>query len=330
MPSRPQATSDTQLIPYIYAYMRTMNLLTQPKIRKEAIEKLYGFLQNQGRFSILILGLRGTGKSFWLNNLITTQKKELTCAQKVIERHAALINDYSKGEWTKLFKSAHNGVLVINDVEKLSHYSQELLFECISTGEGGLYGFDKKEYMVRIVFTSSVDIKLLRENNRMLLNRFFDRISQLVVEFPSFHQSSRNVWSDLESVWQHLQFPTESKPGNELKNWLSENAESLHGNFRDLEKIAINYRNLQMHIKSEKIIVSNVIADFKNFTHFPEHETIESRSFEIRDDMDYYKDILPGIRKFVKDYALRRYDGKLKRAPAEKPFGVPYRTMERW
>ncbi len=49
-------------------------LKNQPKSRKLIVEKLDNYLQNPGGFSILLLGKRGTGKSFWLERI---QKKNI-------------------------------------------------------------------------------------------------------------------------------------------------------------------------------------------------------------------------------------------------------------
>lgn len=44
-------------------------LKSETKERTEAIRKLEGFLLNPGRFSVLVLGMRGTGKSHWINEI---------------------------------------------------------------------------------------------------------------------------------------------------------------------------------------------------------------------------------------------------------------------
>jgi predicted AAA+ superfamily ATPase len=47
----------------------------QAEFRKTPIEDLIGYLHNPGRFSVLVLGARGTGKTHWLNEISKANKQ---------------------------------------------------------------------------------------------------------------------------------------------------------------------------------------------------------------------------------------------------------------
>jgi DNA-binding NtrC family response regulator len=301
----------------------------QNSTRRAAIEKLKHYLTDPGRFSVLVLGARGTGKNHWINKLQQHCAKKAKWMKKVIEKNAALVNDKDERFWIDLFEKAQDSLLVINDVEKLNDQTQELLFEAFSTGEGGKYGFEEKKYEIRIAFTSTVDVKTLGENKQYLIDKFFDRISQLVVKFPSFKEDRGSVWADFKSVWAAMDFPQKEQPGYDMKSWIEEHASRFNGNFRDLQKLTISYRNMQINHTNEKTIIPSVAQDFFQFTHFPEHDTSNPNAFYITPEMDYYEEMLPKFRSFVKKYALLHY-GNLKKAEDGKPFGVPFRTMDRW
>jgi hypothetical protein len=96
-----------------------------------------------------------------------------------------------------------------------------------------------------------------------------------------------------------------------------------------LDNLAINWHNCQVNGLSEEETCKMVINMFNEYNHFPEHN-IDFDSFTINQDMDYYKEMLPNFKSFVKDYAKRIYGKNLNKAPNGRPFGVPHRTMERW
>lgn len=79
----------------------------QPKSRKENILKLKSFMNNPGRFSILLLGERGTGKSFWINQI----NKD---TQSIKYLNASLIEETIE-YWKKQLSKADKGILVITD-----------------------------------------------------------------------------------------------------------------------------------------------------------------------------------------------------------------------
>jgi len=100
--------------------------------RSDAIRKLMSYLINPGRFSILVLGLRGTGKSHWIKE-IQKNVDNIDCFTKTKTINSALTENFKIEQWERLFEEIYNGVLVIDDVEKLTVNSQKRLFEGIST-----------------------------------------------------------------------------------------------------------------------------------------------------------------------------------------------------
>ncbi len=231
--------------------------------------------------------------------------------------------------WETMFESANGKLLVIEEVEELSKATQALLFEFLST-TNGLYGLKEKKFNCRIVFTSSLHIRSLRDSQDFLLNKFFDRISQFVVKFPGYADKNISIWDDFVLTWAKMNFPKKDLPKRTLEEWLRTNSHRFHGNFRDLDKIAINWRNSQINFnKTETEILKDVENDFFELYHFPEHNSENVNAFYVDDKMDYYKEIKPLFEKFVKEVARRKY-GKLSKAKDGKPLGVHYRTMERW
>jgi predicted AAA+ superfamily ATPase len=299
----------------------------QAEFRKTPIEDLIGYLHNPGRFSVLVLGARGTGKTHWLNE-ISKENKQSDCLSGIISINGWIAKNADERYWEERFKEAENKLLVIDEVEELSKATQAILFEFLSTSNGK-YGWSEKKYQCRIVFTSSYEIKTLRDSEEYLLHKFFDRISQLVVYFPSFTEKNGSIWNDFQATWTKMDFPESEMPDNNFKNWLESNSHKFHGNFRDLDKLAINWRNYLLKGVSKKDTLGKVSEDFFSLYHFPEHKSENQNAFFLHEDMDYYGDIQPKFKKFVKEFAKRKY-GKLSKAPNGKPLGVPYRTMEGW
>ncbi len=307
---------------YKLNYSELLN--TQPKNRKEVIQRLDNYLQNPGRFSILLLGKRGTGKSFWLDKI---QKRNIKVPHslEIVYINSRLIEP-SSASINKLLSESSKKYLVIEDAERLSHTLQELLFEALSTGNGK-YGIGAKKYECRIIFTSSFDIKYLRDTEEYMLHKFFDRISQLVVELPSFTESHRSVWNDFMATWDKMEFKEYNKtPGKELQVWIEKTAHLFHGNFRDLDKIVINWHQCRLAGIAESEILKRVVSDFDRYFHFPEHRVDLSSAYYLEEGKTYDQ-LLNDFRLQVKNWAKAVY-GTLRKA--EKDLGVSYRTIERW
>ena len=158
------------------------------KSRRESVELLSWYLQNPGRFSILILGKVGVGKEYWVKVIQEKIQDKAECAKKVVTVNlgsAKPAYDY----WERVLKKAHGGILLIKELEKAKPH-EDLLFEALSTSDGR-YGFQSKEYEIRVVFTTNFSIHALRNTEERISHRLFDRISQLVVRFPSYDEANK-------------------------------------------------------------------------------------------------------------------------------------------
>ncbi|QHI35294.1 hypothetical protein IMCC3317_06400 [Kordia antarctica] len=310
--------------------MDKMNDLFKTEIgkRREAVQKLNSFITNPGRFSILFLGSRGTGKAHWLKELQEFYKKEADLnLQKSVFIGAANSNKNGENDWIKIFEKVNHGLLVITDVEELTKESQALLFKGISSGQGGKFGFDKKEYDIRIAFTSTKSVSSLRDSEVYLAHKFFDRICQFAVELPSYKDYNRSIWKDFKKTWNKMSFEKENNlPEGKLREWLENQGHSFYGNFRDLDKIAVNWHNYRLQGNSEEKILDLLRKDFDRFYKFPEHSDNFIKEFQISEDSNW-KANLNDFKLFYKQYISEKY-GSLRKGETET--AISYRTMERW
>jgi len=289
--------------------------------RKAAIQKLNNYLENPGRFSILILGKTGTGKTFWLEQFAEKKGIEVIMVK-------GRLTEETKDYWAHILKKAHQKVLLIKDVEYLSKKSQELLFEGLSTKDGK-FGLAEKEYEVRIVFSSSKPIANLRDSRQYLSNHFFDRIAQLVVEFPSFDSCSAKIVEDFKVSWKKFGFKKAPYP-KVLEDFLKEKGHSLNGNFRDLDKLCISWDQSYRDVLAEKEVddkhlAQEVIAGFKKYNHFPESKETGIYEFSIEDKSA--DELIKNFKAKLKYWAVEKY-GTLQKAG--EALGMSYRTLERW
>ena len=91
---------------------------------------------------------------------------------------------------------------------------------------------------IKLIFATNKTIKELRD---ALLPDFYDRIVQYVIKIPPLRETREDIEKDWEGVWKRLKFGKDSLPKDpKLIAWLKEL--ELNGNYRDLQKIAMNYR----------------------------------------------------------------------------------------
>lgn len=298
----------------------------ETKQRKKSITKLHSYLTNPGRFSVLLLGLRGTGKKHWLKKIQHIYKDDELNLNSIVFASALAANKKKETDWDNLFKLSNNGLLVISDIESLNKESQGILFEGISTGKGGKFGFNEKKYDIRIAFTSSKSISTLRDTETYLSHYFFDRICQFAVKLPSFEEANKTIWADFKKSWDKMCFEKHNNYPNNLKKWLETFNQPLHGNFRDLDKLAINWHNYRLQEKKEEDILNLVKSDFISFYHFPEHNSDVNNLMEISEDQSWSKN-LDNFRAFYKNYLIEKYGSIRKGA---KISGLSHRTIESW
>lgn len=306
----------------------------EPVKRRNAVEELYRYMTDEGRFSILLLGLHGVGKTFWIDKIvefIQDNDKALDYyMSKIIRINCCICANKDEYYWNEIFEKADGGIIIFDYVEYLDQKSQFILFEILSTNNGK-FGYLEKKFACRVIFTSSLKIESLRDLGSPLAPNFFGRISNFVVKLPDFTECSNYIEKDFAKSWNKMCYPD---PYNEIPSerfitWIKENAHKFHGNFRDLDNLTMNWHNCKVNGYSDEDTFKIVKETFEKLNHYPEHNT-DFKNFTINSDMDYYNEILPNFKAFVKEYAKRLYGKNLKNAPNGKPFGVPYRTMDRW
>ena len=220
--------------------------------------ELESFFKNPGRFSVLVLGARGIGKSRVINEVGEKVRGAsptyFNCAS--VEGDTMALSElfgHVKGSFTGavsdkpgLFHEANkSGMLFFDEIHNLNKRVQEKLMTALQTvehkGERGWYRFrrvgsDKEEYArFQPVFASNRTVQELEE---MLLPDFLDRINQLSLYLLSLKEQRVMPSSAFATVWKNMLFK-QSLPADAagFNTWLD--GLPLSGNYRDLEKIAI-------------------------------------------------------------------------------------------
>lgn len=298
--------------------------------RIEAFEKLKCFLSNPGMFSLVVLGSRGSGKHFSIEkafahlkeNIEDEPKKEL-CLEE-IKFVSALDFPKDKEGLDELFQSNISKTLVIEDFETLNELQKLLLLDALST-VNGKFGISEK-VDIRILFTSSEKIDSLRTVTDATSLLLWDRISQLVVEFPSFQEEGTNILIDFENTWTKMAFHKLEKfkqlaayPGlTQLEVFLENKKAEFVGGFRDLDKIACLYFNYRIYHYGEKRKIDNAIeekvfedvkADFSGKTQMNEEDNTAAFIFDFNEVKSSNNSQYPSLDDFNIQFRiqLRKY-----------------------
>jgi DNA-binding NtrC family response regulator len=294
--------------------------------RREAVELLYHFLKNPGRFSILVLGKPGVGKSHWIRHFQPDLKGEVSCTQSICEVSLRTVAP-NQDAWLEIFRQANGGILIVKELEQVKSHDA-LLFEALSTTDG-TFGFSADErFEIRVVFTSSYGIDSLRKTEDLISHRLFDRVAQLVVEFPSLRETNLGIWEDFQASWNKMKFTEKNDlPGNSLKIWLeNERKDFLHGNFRDLDKIAILWHQFRLMEVEESQILKQVCEQLLRFSAYPEQRTELGDAFYFQEGKTG-KDLITEFKASLKKWAVEVHGTARK---AEKALGMGNRTLEKW
>jgi hypothetical protein len=228
--------------------------------------------------------------------------------------------------------------IIIKNTEELSEKQQMILTKALSTKKDGEVGLGDHKGLKRIVFISSFGVNQLTEGQGRLIPRFWDRISQLVIDVPSFSDDSTNILSEFKSVWNKMEFQEYSRcpEDGEFQYWLRETCKKFAGNFRDLDKLAIlwhQYRIMEYNSSNQKFksdlevrIFRKVREDFDNLTHYPTEKADTSNIFEIQKGKTW-EQIERGFHAKFKAWAKENY-GSIKEATQD--LNMPLRKMDKW
>lgn len=213
-----------------------------PKLpRAEDIDLVQSELQTylkQG-FSILLLGERGSGKNYHLEQLKTVLGDIPRLHALEIAEEEDLLSAQLFDEQTGFFEEANGGALIIEEVQELNTKVQVRLMQAISTDRNNYFRGDGegRRYQFRLIFSSSLPLEELK---KALLPRFFDRIAQLRLSLTALRNQPQKIISAWQSVWKKMRFAMPCPDAAEILLWLQQ--QELKGNYRDLEQIAIAYK----------------------------------------------------------------------------------------
>lgn len=298
------------------------------KIEKTKI-LLNSFLKNPGFFSVLVLGDNGVGKEFLINEVLKEDGK--TCV-----RFYPFEIGEDEDEISKIFK---NEIILIKNCEELSENQQNILFKAMSTDDSGRIGLKDNDGFKRMIFTSSFNVEQLRESKEYLSDRFWSRISQLVISVPSFKDFPDEIVANFKSVWEEMDFEEYNKCPKypDFYLWLRDSCTSFAGNFRDLDTIAVlwhQYRLIKYSEVKQQVIRKNiesqifdlVKADFNELSHYPTQKADISNTFEFKKGKKW-RDIEQDFRSNFKFWAKKNY-GSIKEATQQ--LNMPSRKMDKW
>lgn len=326
---------------------------TKSKKRELVDKKIEKFLDSG--FSVLLLGERGTGKSYTIRELV--KNKSVPLSGELIEANCASFTNseiaeaelfgYVKGAFTGankdkkgLIEEAKGGMLFLDEFHHLDKLVQAKLMKAFQTDKENNFhirrvgGIKEKEVEnVKLVFATNRTIEELHE---ILLPDFYDRIVQYVVEIPSVRDTLEDLEGDWKAIFDQLypdagiKAPTDSQ----IMNWLK--SLPLKGNFRDLENIAKDYKifgefepNEQKEICREmKIPVSPFEYAKKCFELYHSNpavgNTIETKIPEVKTDA---KSIENAFHQELRKWAEEKYGS---RKEAARKLGVSEKTLDNW
>ncbi|WP_318640096.1 hypothetical protein [Flavobacterium ardleyense] len=314
--------------------------------RESSLDKLKVFLINPGMFSLMVIGDRGVGKRYSIekvfNDLQEYYKDDLEekCLKELNFVEANSIN--KKEDFDKLFEENEFKTLVFEDIDELDEELEKLLFVALSTTDG-TFGI-KNKYNLRIVFTSNKSADDLRADGVCLTGILWDRISQLIVEFPSYKTDNSTIQKDFEITWKKMKFENlneyktlSSIPRNaKLQRFLEVQSPNFEGGFRDLDKIACLYFNYRIyHYKDrrkidetlEDQVYRSVVNDFLSKTQMQGNLGNDYSVFEFKKDKTH-QELLGDYKIQLRKWAINTYGGTI--ANAERKLGLKPGSMKNY
>jgi len=283
-----------------------IRIYTEPKTpaRKLVDLQMQNFLKLG--FAILLIGERGTGKSE-----LAMQFKEnknfvsANCASFDTDSKAeSELFGYEKGAFTGangrsigLIEAANNGILFLDEIHSLNKLVQSKLMKAFQTDNDNYMSIRRlganKEIKVTctLIFATNKKIEDLRD---CLLPDFYDRITQLIIEIPPLRETKSDLKNDWVSVWKKMKFEEDCPDSEELTDWLK--TLNLYGNWRDLQKIAINYHAYNTFSKEIKNMLNEKSAFEYSKMMFNKYYSVKDMS----ENEEFSKEQTP--KQLISDY----------------------------
>ncbi len=236
-----------------------INIYEEPKTKPRKIAELKFQTYIEQGFAILLIGERGTGKSHIVNKFANKENVKLIAANcaSFIDSYIAEseLFGYKKGAFTGavrdkagLIEQADGGILFLDEVHTLPKDIQFKLMRAFATDAENRMTVRRlgstREIRVRLKALIFATNKTIDELRQLLLPDFYDRIVQLVVELPPLRQTPGEIIPAFEGIWRQLKFEELNYPfpsyDKALLNWIK--SLPLFGNYRDLQRIAMNYK----------------------------------------------------------------------------------------
>jgi DNA-binding NtrC family response regulator len=240
------------------------------------------------KIPVLILGERGTGKSYlanWIRANSPFRKKELdngwpavACGQysksDSIQLQATLFGS-KKGAYTDakedrvgLLKKADKDTLFLDEIGDISQITQRLLIKALEEKTFHPLGSDSTEQSdFRLITATNKKIDVLKKE---IDPDFFDRVCQLIVTMPPL----REIREDIPFIWMKT-FESAIKASNASVSQeildevphdeiiLRLQRHELPGNYRDLQRVA-NNMIIYLHNPDASIEYSKIFTEAFN------------------------------------------------------------------
>jgi DNA-binding NtrC family response regulator len=232
--------------------------------RQKALLQLSRYARLLGA-PLLVMGERGIGKTRLVETHVTRLKQReklitVPCGTLDSELADSQLFGHIKGAFTGankdragLLKEADGGILFLDEIQDLPKPLQRKLVRVFQDRKHRYrpVGSDKEqETDIEIVCASNRSLDKLR---KILDADLFDRLSHLIVEIPPLRDCREDLETDWQRVWQELR-TDESLPAlppcNKALKQLFK-THPLHGNLRDLQRIAFLTMAWWLEIKEE-------------------------------------------------------------------------------
>jgi transcriptional regulator with AAA-type ATPase domain len=199
---------------------------------------------------------------------------------------------------------------------------------------------DSKERKIKLKALILATNRTIDELKQVLLPDFFDRIAQLIIELPPLRETPEEIIPGFKEIWKGLKFetayPFDDYPGKDkrLLNWIK--SLPLYGNYRDLQRIAINYKAyLEFDKKTISLLPEKSAFEFTK-NQFEKYMLNSETHQQPNPYFDENKTPNQALALFKKDYvawAKKRF-GTLKNAVRHfnqlKENNITYRTLQNW